>query len=70
HQSGCYIENLLLQVWASLYRFRDNRYMNFVSYKCIKTIRLSLIGTFKRGAFASLLKAPYAKRYTESKRRY
>ena len=31
--------------------------------KCIKTIRLSLIGTFKRGALASLLKAPYANRY-------
>jgi len=31
--------------------------------KCIKNIRLSLIGTFKRGALASLLKAPYAKRY-------
>ena len=32
--------------------------------KCIKLIRLSLIGTFKRGAIASLLKAPYANRYT------
>jgi hypothetical protein len=31
--------------------------------KCIKNIRLSLIGTFKSGALASHLKAPYANRY-------
>ena len=31
--------------------------------KCIKNIFSSLIGTFKRGALASLLKAPYANRY-------
>jgi len=30
--------------------------------KSIKNIRLSLIGTFKSGALASLLNAPYAKR--------
>ena len=31
--------------------------------KCIKTIRLPLIGTFKSGAPHTLLKAPYANRY-------
>ena len=30
--------------------------------KSIKNIRLPLIGTFKSGALASLLNAPYAKR--------
>ena len=35
--------------------------------KCIKIIRLSLIGTFKSGALASLLNAPYAKRYIQKR---
>lgn len=30
--------------------------------KCMKNIRLSLIGTFKSGAPHALLKAPYANR--------
>ncbi|MBV1959626.1 MAG: hypothetical protein KUG53_02715, partial [Pseudomonadales bacterium] len=37
HQSGCHAENLLLQVWASLYRFkRSVKTVEFRSYKHIK----------------------------------
>ncbi len=49
HQSGCHTENLLLQVWASLYRVGDNnKIMIFRSYKQIKIVRYSLTGTDKR----------------------
>jgi hypothetical protein len=37
HQSGCHAENLLLQVWASLYRF--NILVKTVGYRSYKAIK-------------------------------